>query len=38
MDIPAYDERGMESIKNNGLGMYMDDSLTTANLGKIFID
>jgi trimethylamine--corrinoid protein Co-methyltransferase len=38
MEIPVYDERGMESIRNNGLGMYMDDSLTTANLGKIFGD
>jgi len=38
MEIPVYDERGMESIRNNGLGMYMDDSLTTANLGKIFVD
>jgi len=26
----------MESIKNIGLGMYMEDPLTTANLGKIF--
>ncbi len=31
-----YDERGMESLRHNGLGMYMDDALTTANLGKIF--
>jgi len=38
IEIPVYDERGMESIRNNGLGMYMDDSLTTANLGKIFVD
>jgi trimethylamine--corrinoid protein Co-methyltransferase len=34
--MPVYDERGMESIMNTGLGMYMDDPLTTANLGKIF--
>jgi trimethylamine:corrinoid methyltransferase-like protein len=33
----VYDERGMESIKRIGLGMYMEDSLTTANLGKIFV-
>lgn len=31
-----YDERGMESLQHTGLGMYMEDSLTTANLGKIF--
>lgn len=37
VEIPVYDERGMESIKNIGLGMYMEDPLTTANLGKIFI-
>jgi len=33
----AYDERGMESIRKFGLRMYMEDSLTTANLGKIFV-
>jgi hypothetical protein len=32
----AYDERGMESLRHTGLGMYMEDSLTTQNLGKIF--
>ena len=37
-EMPVYDERSMESIQNIGLGMYMDDSLTTANLGKIFVD
>ncbi len=36
--MPEYDERGMESIMNIGLGMYMDDPLTTANFGKIFVD
>lgn len=36
--MPLYDERGMESIKTIGLGMYMDDPLTTANLGKIFVN
>jgi trimethylamine:corrinoid methyltransferase-like protein len=36
--MPVYDERGMESIKTIGLGMYMDDPLTTANLGKIFVN
>jgi len=36
--IPPYDERGMESIRHTGLGMYMDDSLTTANLGEIFVE
>jgi trimethylamine--corrinoid protein Co-methyltransferase len=38
VEIPFYDERGMESLKNIGLGMYMEDPLTTANLGKIFMN
>jgi hypothetical protein len=33
----VYDERGMESIRNFGLRMYLEDPLTTANLGKIFV-
>jgi trimethylamine:corrinoid methyltransferase-like protein len=33
----VYDERGMESIRNFGLRMYMEDPLTTANLGKVFV-
>lgn len=33
-----YDERGMESIRKFGLRMYMEDALTTANLGKIFVN
>lgn len=37
VEMPAYDEGGMESIQRIGLGMYMDDPLTTANLGKIFV-
>ena len=37
VETPTYDERGMESIKRIGLGMYMEDSLTTANLGRIFV-
>ncbi|CAN2042032.1 trimethylamine---corrinoid protein Co-methyltransferase [Candidatus Magnetomoraceae bacterium gMMP-15] len=37
VEMPVYDERGMESIKKTGLGMYIDDSLTTANFGKIFV-
>ncbi len=37
VEVPIYDERGMESIKRIGLGMYMEDPLTTANLGKIFV-
>jgi hypothetical protein len=36
IDMPVYDERGMESVMNTGLGMYMDDPLTTANFGKVF--
>ncbi len=38
IDMPVYDERGMASVMNTGLGMYMQDSLTTANLGKIFVE
>ncbi len=38
VEMPVYDERGMESIKRIGLGMYMEDPLTTANLGKIFVE
>ena len=38
IEIPAYDERAMESVQRVGLGMYMDDSLTTANIGRIFVD
>jgi trimethylamine:corrinoid methyltransferase-like protein len=38
LEMPVYDERGMESIRRVGLGMYMEDSLTTANFGKIFVD
>jgi len=37
VDMPVYDERGMESVKRIGLGMYMEDPLTTANFGKIFV-
>ncbi len=36
--MPIYDEKGMESIKNIGLGMYMEDPNTTANFGKIFVN
>jgi trimethylamine:corrinoid methyltransferase-like protein len=38
VEMPAYDERGMDSLQNIGLGMYMEDSLTTANLGRIFVE
>ena len=38
LEMPVYDERGMESVRRVGLGMYMEDSLTTANFGKIFVD
>jgi len=37
VEMPVYDERGMESIRRIGLGSYMDDPLTTANLGKVFV-
>ena len=36
--MPVYDERGMKSIENIGLGMYLNDPLTTANIGKVFVD
>ena len=38
VEMPVYDERGMEAIQRVGLGMYMDDPLTTANIGKVFVD
>ncbi|MEJ2588466.1 MAG: trimethylamine methyltransferase family protein [Deltaproteobacteria bacterium] len=38
VEMPRYDERGMESIQNIGLGMYMEDPLTTANIGKVFVE
>ncbi len=38
VEMPVYDERGMESIKSIGLGMYRDDPLTTANFGKVFVE
>lgn len=38
LEMPQYDERGMASIQRVGLGMYMDDPLTTANIGKVFVD
>ncbi|MDD5207261.1 MAG: trimethylamine methyltransferase family protein, partial [Desulfobacterales bacterium] len=37
IEMPAYDSRGLESIQRIGLGSYMDDPLTTANLGRIFV-
>ncbi len=38
VEMPAYDERGMASIRRVGLGMYIDDPLTTANIGSVFMD
>ncbi len=37
VESAVYDERGMESIKQHGLRMYMEDPLTTANIGKVFV-
>jgi trimethylamine:corrinoid methyltransferase-like protein len=37
IEMPVYDERGMESIRRVGLRNYMDDPLTTANFGKVFV-
>lgn len=34
--LPGYDPGSMESIRRTGLGMYMQDALTTANIGRIF--
>ncbi len=36
IDMPAYDERAMASIRQFGISMYKDDPLTTANIGRIF--
>lgn len=38
VEMPSYDERGMESLQSIGLGMYLEDPLTTANLGEIFVE
>jgi trimethylamine:corrinoid methyltransferase-like protein len=38
LEMPVYDDRGMESIQRVGLGMYMEDALTTANIGRVFVD
>jgi trimethylamine:corrinoid methyltransferase-like protein len=38
VESAVYDERGMESIKQHGLRMYMEDPLTTANIGRIFVE
>jgi trimethylamine:corrinoid methyltransferase-like protein len=38
VDMPTYDERAMTSVQRVGLGMYMDDALTTANIGRVFVD
>ena len=38
VEMPAYDDRGMESIRRIGPGTYVEDPLTTANLGKIFVN
>lgn len=38
VEMPVYDERGLESIQNFGLSMYMNDPLTTANIGKVFVE
>jgi len=38
VEMPVYDPRGMEAIQRRGLSMYMDDDLTTANIGKVFVE
>ncbi|QTA86975.1 trimethylamine methyltransferase family protein [Desulfonema magnum] len=38
IEMPVYDQRGMESVRRTGLRAYNDDSLTKANLGKIFVN
>jgi hypothetical protein len=37
-EMPAYDDREMEWIRRIGLGANMEDPLTTANLGKVFVN
>jgi len=37
IEMPVYDERGMASVRQTGANMYKEDSLTTVNLGKIFV-
>jgi trimethylamine:corrinoid methyltransferase-like protein len=37
VEMPAYDECGVVSIMNTGLEMYLEDPLTIANMGKIFM-
>lgn len=36
--VPRYDELAMDAIRRSGLTMYRDDPLTTANIGKIFLE
>jgi trimethylamine--corrinoid protein Co-methyltransferase len=38
VEMPVYDERGMKSVESIGLGFYLNDPLTTANFGKVFVD
>ena len=38
VEMPSYDERGMQAIQRVGLGMYIEDALTTANIGRVFVD
>jgi len=38
VEMPVYDPRGMDAIQRRGLSMYMDDDLTTANIGKVFVE
>lgn len=38
VEMPEYDPRGFESIQKIGLGFYMNDGLTTANFGKVFVE
>ncbi len=37
VEMPVYDERGMASVRQTGANIYKEDSLTTLNLGKIFV-
>ena len=38
VEMPTYDKRVRDSFQNIGLGMYLDDPLTTANIGKVFVE
>jgi trimethylamine--corrinoid protein Co-methyltransferase len=38
IQIPDYDDQVLEAIQRSGMGMYRDDPMTTANIGRIFVE